>query len=70
MKVKDFGIYVCSLCDSAFSTEKDHEKAITGIKENSNGRHIVKELSRNSKNHICFNCIDSIRSDECNFGDE
>lgn len=70
MKVKGFGIYICNLCDSAFSTDKDHTKAITGIKKNSNGRHIVKEFSHNSKIHICFRCIDSIRDDECNFSND
>lgn len=69
MKVKEFGIYICNLCDSAFSTDKDHGRAITGIKENSNGRHIVREFSKNSEKHICWSCVDSIRSDECNFYD-
>lgn len=67
MKVNGFGIYICNLCDTAFMIHEDHEMVITGIMKNSNGRHIVKEYYRNSKKHICFNCIDSIRSDECNF---
>lgn len=69
MKVKGFGIYICNLCGSAFHVDQDHEKAITGIKENSNGRHIVREYSQNTKKHICWKCIDSIRSDQCNFFD-
>ena len=67
MKVKLIGIYICELCGNAFKTDQDHEKAITGFKRNSNGRHIAKEYSRNSEKHICYYCIDSIRDDECNF---
>ncbi len=67
MKVKGLGIYICNLCDTAFSINSNHEMAITGIKENSNGRHIVREYSHNTEKHICWKCIDSIKSDQCNF---
>ena len=71
MKIKGdgFTVYSCELCGAAFSTDKDHERAITGIKKDSNGRHIVREFSRNTEKHICWKCVDSIRSEECNFHD-
>lgn len=70
MKIKNYGIYVCDLCGEAFNTNGFHERAITGFIKNSNGRHIVREYSRNSEKHICLRCVDSIRSENCNFGED